>query len=65
MVLDDIIEYSLRCLSLDDVLIRPFQKHVIESYTKGLDTYCVAGTGCGKSHLSTFNEFKTKCHTAK
>ena len=48
MDLDDAIENSLKCISLN-VSIKQFQKDVINSYIDGLDTFCVAGTGCGKS----------------
>ena len=44
----DVINYCLQCLSFD-VEIHNFQKEVINSYMKGYDTFCVAGTGKGKS----------------
>ena len=48
MDLDEAIEHSKRCLSVD-VTLKSFQREVIESYVNGSDCYCVAGTGCGKS----------------
>lgn len=46
--MDTNIKHALQCLKLD-ITIHNYQQQVIESYGTGLDTFCVAGTGRGKS----------------
>ena len=48
-MLNQAIQYALDKLSLHELQLKPFQKEVISTYSKGQDCFCISLTGSGKS----------------